>query len=144
MQTVARKTWNEPVYGTTGSDGTTESASAKFAGYVEHVNDIKLDRRGNIMMYENAEAVADRVDAAIKTHLGELQLNTEMGVPYETTIFKHRKYAQTWVSKMREAILDDDEVESIESFEYEIDGDKLTYKVVFTTTYGTTESVTNG
>ena len=54
MQTVARKTWNEPVYGTTGSDSTTESASAKYAGYVEHVNDIMLDQRGNIMMYENA------------------------------------------------------------------------------------------
>lgn len=144
MQTVARKTWNEPVLGTTGSDGDTESESVAYAGYVEHVNDIKLDQRGNVMMYEDAKAVADRVDAAIKTHVGELQLDVERGIPYETTVFKHRKYAQSWASKMQSAIRKVDGVEGLESFEYEIDGDKLTYKAVFTTEYGTTESVSNG
>lgn len=141
MKTIARKTWNEPVYG--ANDGV-ESSTAKFAGYVEHVNDIKLDQRGNVMFNTEAEAVADRVDAAVKTHLGELQLNIEKGIDYEDTIFKHRKYAQQWANQMREAILNDEEVERVDSFDYEIDGETLKYTVVFTTTYGTTETVTNG
>lgn len=142
MKTVARKSWSEPVYET---DDTGRSVSSeKFAGYVEHVNDIMLDQRGNIMMYDGSKGVSDRVDAAVKTQLGELQLNINVGVPYEETIFKNRRFAQRWVAAMREAILRDSEVATIEKFDYEIVGDVLKYTVVFTTTYGTTETVTYG
>lgn len=140
MKTIGRNSWNEPVYGLDGEG----SSAEKFSGYVEHVNDIKLDQRGNIMMLEGAKAVVDRVDAALKTHSGELQLNIEKGIPYEETVFRHRKYAQQWASLMRETILNDDEVERVDSFDYEIEGDVLKYTVVFTTKYGTTETVTNG
>lgn len=133
MTSVTRKTWNEPI----------TNVSGVVMGYNYHVNDISVNARGNIAMSEDGAAVKEIVDALVKTHRGELQLAMNAGIPYETTVFAHKKYLPIWESDVREAVLSCEGVESIESFEYEIVDDDLQYTIVMRTAYSGTETISN-
>lgn len=132
MISITRKTWNEPVM---DDDVVT--------GYKAHVNDIPLDAMGNISLSIDGAAVKEIVDAMVKTHKGEMQLATNRGIPYETTVFTHRKYLPVWEAEVREAVLGCDGVVSIESFEYDIVDDELQYTIVIRTEYSGTETISN-
>lgn len=133
MTSVTRKTWNEPI----------TNESGVVTGYEEHVNDIPLDASGNIALSEDSAAVKEIVDAIIKTHKGELQLATNRGISYETTVFAHKKYLSIWESEVREAVEDCDGVVAIESFDYDIVNDELQYTIVIQTEYSGTETISN-
>ena len=133
MTSVTRKTWNEPI----------TNESGVVTGYEAHVNDIPLDARGNISLSVDGAAVKEIVDAIVKTHKGEMQLATNRGIPYETTVFAHKKYLPVWESVVREAVLDCEGVESIESFEYDIVNDELQYTIVIRTAYSGMETISN-
>lgn len=132
MISITRKTWNEPVM---DDDVVT--------GYKAHENDIPLDARGNISLSVDGAAVKEIVDAMVKTHKGEMQLATNRGIPYETTVFAHRKYLPVWEAEVREAVLGCDGVVSIESFEHDIVDDELQYTIVIRTEYSGTETISN-
>lgn len=114
-----------------------------MTGYTPHINDIGVDAYGNIAMAKNDKAVRDIVDALVKTHKGELQLAIDRGIPYDSTVFVHKKFLPIWEAEVRDAVKSCEGVTGIESFEYTLEGDELHYTIVITTEYGT-ETVTNG
>lgn len=50
-------------------------------------NDIYLNALGNINLSNGIEAILENCAQAAKTRLGELVFNTNLGVPYFTTLF---------------------------------------------------------
>jgi len=50
-------------------------------------NDIYLDDLGNINLSNSLQAILENCAQAAKTRLGELVFNTDLGIPYFTTLF---------------------------------------------------------
>lgn len=85
-------------------------------------NDIYLVN-GDISMADGNDARSQIISAALRTRRGELQLDTERGVPYFETIFQSgsRYNIQLWEAYVRKTISEFDFVKSISSFDYDID-----------------------
>lgn len=85
-------------------------------------NDIYLVN-GDIATAEGDTARAQIISAAIRTRMGELQLDTKRGIPYFDTIFRSGSTTnvQLWEAYVRKTVNEFDFVQSIESFDYEID-----------------------
>ena len=104
-----------------------------------HKNDIKLDpATGSIAMCAGIEAYAQTLEAVIKTVKGELITNQDYGVPYFTTIFDSRVYADEWAEAVKNIVASLDFISSIDLFEYEYDQNRkiMTYRLEVTTTNG--------
>ena len=104
-------------------------------------NDIYIDSNGNLALCKDIEAVKTSVSCATKTNFGEIVLNTNLGVPYFTTIFTAHPDIELWKSYMQEAILSIPKVLGISYFKTYIDykTSLLKYAVVINTEYGTEE-----
>lgn len=96
-------------------------------------NDIYLDGTGQIAMSYGETARAIVLRSAILTAKGELQLDTERGIPYFTTIFDSRTKVKDWAQAVRKTVKSFPWAVSIESFDYEFDGDELKYDIVVKT-----------
>ena len=85
-------------------------------------NDIYLVN-GDIATTEGDTAKTQIVSAAIRTRMGELQLDTKRGIPYFDTIFRsgNSTNVQLWEAYVRKTVNEFDFIQSIESFDYEID-----------------------
>lgn len=85
-------------------------------------NDIYLIN-GDIAMVDGKDAKAQIISAALRTRRGELQLDTERGIPYFDTIFQSgsRYNTQLWEAYVRKTVMEFDFVKSISSFDYDID-----------------------
>lgn len=85
-------------------------------------NDIYLVN-GDIGMADGNDARAQIISAALRTRRGELQLDTERGVPYFETIFQSGSSynIQLWEAYVRKTVSEFDFVKSISSFEYDIE-----------------------
>ena len=85
-------------------------------------NDIYLVN-GDIAMADGKDARAQIISAALRTRRGELQLDTERGVPYFETIFQSGSHynIQLWEAYVRKTVSEFDFVKSISSFDYDID-----------------------
>lgn len=90
---------------------------------------------------DGKEAIAQVVEAILKTQRGELQLDTDRGIPYFETVFTSRRYAPLWASYMEDAIRGCEYVKSLDNFTYAPNGETMNYRADFTTVNGETESV---
>lgn len=97
-------------------------------------NDLHLDQNGQIAISSGRNAYGEIITAAIRTLVGELQLDIERGVPYLSTSFGGN--IAGWKASVRNIINRYDFVNSIESFNYTIDGNVLNYKIVIDTDDG--------
>ena len=124
MNTFATKTYTETPLGSIDA--------------IKHYNDLYLDELGNIAMVSDLEALKNVIENVLRTQLGELQLNTQKGIPYFQTIFSHQTNVQYWKAYMVEAIENIDNVIRCESFEIDINNEKnlLTYNSTIKTIYG--------
>lgn len=126
MTTIARDDW-------TDGDGT-------------HKNDIKWDAAtGGFAMCDGLEAYAQTIEAVIKTVQGELITRRNYGIPYFTTIFSGKIYADEWAEAVQEAVKGLNFVLSLDSFEYQYDEKRkyMTYKMSVTTMDGNTLEITD-
>ena len=84
------------------------------------------------------ECHKDIIEAAILTLLGEIQLDTNKGIPYIETVFDRTKSVGAWQDAMRKTINAFPFVNAITKFDFTIDYDrkKLTYDLVISTTDG--------
>lgn len=96
-------------------------------------NDIYLDPSGQIAMAQAESARAIILRSAILTARGEIQLDEETGIPYFTTIFDTRTKVKDWATAVRNTVHSFQWVLSIDSFEYEFEGDVLKYSLSVTT-----------
>lgn len=79
-------------------------------------NDIFLSAK-SIGVVEGKSAYALAIIDSIRTLYGEIQLNTELGIPYMETVFKGYKYLRGWRIDVRRRIMMFDFVLGITKFE---------------------------
>lgn len=103
----------------------------------QHYNDLFLVN-GSIFLGEDIEALKYALENVLKTQMGELQLDTQKGIPYFQTIFSHQTNVKYWEVYMIDAIEKVDGVVRCESFTIDIDNEKnlLTYVAHIKTIFG--------
>lgn len=99
-------------------------------------NDIYLDGVDNLAMSADAEAIANIILNRQRTALGELQYNTDAGIPYFSTVF-----AAPPDMRMFEAfIIADAEtvpgVVGVESFSVEVQHENVRFEMYVNTEFG--------
>ena len=82
------------------------------------------------------QAYADIIGDAIRTVRGELQLDTEKGIPYFETVFKSVNGIDIWKNDVRKRVLEFPFVKSIDSFDVAYANRKLEYTMHLTTDAG--------
>ena len=86
-----------------------------------HINDIVLvegkDRKKDLKMSEDLDALQILVKNVELTNRFELQYNMEKGIPYMQTIFQDSTRVSLWASYVQEAILGIEGVRDISFFD---------------------------
>ena len=90
----------------------------------------------DIRTVDGVEAYAVIIGDAIRTVRGELQLDTERGVPYFETVFKSVNGIDIWKNDVRKRVLEFTFVKSIDSFDVSYANRKLEYTMRLTTDAG--------
>ena len=98
-------------------------------------NDMFLDKKGFAFL-EDIDAVSNVVERRLKTQRGELKYATSRGIPWFESIFAGQRNAKAWEAAMKETIKDVDGVISIDTFDYAIENNVVTYQTKFKTIYG--------
>lgn len=90
----------------------------------------------DIKTVDGVEAYAAVIGNAIRTVRGELQLDTERGVPYFETVFKSVNGIDIWKNDVRKRVMEFSFVKSIDSFDVSYANRKLEYTMRLTTDAG--------
>ena len=90
----------------------------------------------DIRTVDGVEAYAVIIGDAIRTVRGELQLDTERGVPDFETVFKSVNGIDIWKNDVRKRVLEFPFVKSIDSFDVSYAYRKLEYTMRLTTDSG--------
>ena len=90
----------------------------------------------DIRTVDGVEAYAVVTGDAMGTVRGELQLDTERGVPYFETVFKSVNGIDIWKNDVRKRVLEFPFVKSIDSFDVSYANRKLEYTMRLTTDAG--------
>ena len=110
---------------------------------VNENNDLFLDESGNIAIVTNLQAVLQGCEQAVKTLLGELVLQTDLGVPYFEAVFVGTPNLAVFEQSIRQAILSIPGVIQVLTLDTSVTGEVLTYNAVIETEYGE-GSINNG
>lgn len=98
-------------------------------------NDLFL-KRNSIDMANDIYAVSRSCKQAIKTVLGELELNADVGMPYHEQVWVGSPNIRQIEQSMREVILTVDNVHSISSLSAFVKDNELSYTAVINTSFG--------
>ena len=84
------------------------------------------------------DAYAQTLEAVVETVKGELQLDTEAGIPYFETVFASTRNIEQWAIAVKRAAQAKPFVVSIDDFTYEFNAatNKLAYRMSVTTDLG--------
>ena len=99
-------------------------------------NDIYIGSDGGLATVDELNAYSIVIADAIRTVRGELQLDTERGVPYFETVFKSVNGIDIWKNDVRKRVLEFPFVKSIDSFDVSYANRKLEYAMRLTTDAG--------
>ena len=83
-------------------------------------NDIYLDGAGNLALADDREALANIVLNVFRTNYGELQFNTDDGIPYFATIFNNAPNVRMFEAFLRDRALSVPGIESVGAFSYTV------------------------
>lgn len=103
-------------------------------------NDIYLDAEGNIATSYNLDAVLQACAQAAKTRLGEIVLDTTIGIPFFESVWIGKANLQQYTASLRSAFLavaGGEVVTDVSSLVTSQSGDNLYYTAKITTIYGT-------
>jgi hypothetical protein len=108
---------------------------------VDSNNDLYLGRDGNISLSYDLPAVLVVCEQAVKVRLGEVVLNTDVGIPFFETAFSGVPNIIQFEAAVRSAILNVDGVTDILSINTTVTetspaGAVLNYTAVINTTFG--------
>ena len=126
----------------------TLTLSANVNGTIANVayNDLYLNSMGNIATSYDQQAILEQCSQATKTQLGEMVLNTDIGIPYANTLWVGVPNEQQFISAITNAILSVqgvlEVVSLITSQGGNLDADNYNFNAVIRTIYGT--GVLNG
>lgn len=102
-------------------------------------NDIFIDSSTNdISIVSGKDAYAIIVRDAVRTLVGELQYNTDVGVPYMETVFDNPSFIGMWKSRVQETVRSFGFVKAITDFTVTFNPSSrtLAYSLTFTTDDG--------
>lgn len=99
-------------------------------------NDIRIGSDGQFATVDGLDAYSSVIADVVRTIRGELQLDTERGVPYFETVFKAVNGIDIWKNDVRKRILEFQFVKSIDSFEASYENKKLEYTLHISTDAG--------
>lgn len=85
----------------------------------EH-NDLYLDGAGNLALASDREALANIVLNVFRTNYGELQFNTDDGIPYFATVFNNAPNVRMFEAFLRDRALAVPGIESVGAFSYNV------------------------
>jgi hypothetical protein len=109
-------------------------------------NDLYLDSMGNIAVSRDQQALLEECSQATKTQLGEMVLNTDIGIPYANTLWLGVPNEQQFISAITNALLSVQGVLEVVSLITSQGGtlaaDNYNFNAVIRTIYGT--GVLNG
>ena len=100
-------------------------------------NDIRIGSDGQFTTVNGLDAYSAVIANVVRTVRGELQLDTERGVPYFETVFKSVNGIDIWKNDVHKRILELPFVKSIDSFEASYANRKLEYTLHISTDAGT-------
>lgn len=102
-------------------------------------NDLYLDGKRNLAFGSDIQAVVQVVQNELNTLLGEIQMDTTLGIPYFETIFnKTSPDVSAWEGYMIEVAEKVDGVVRVDEMTSSITDNTLTYKMTIITEYGST------
>lgn len=99
-------------------------------------NDLSIDENGILRLSHGIESYSDIIASAIKTIRGEMQFDTNSGIPYFQTIFDKFGGLAQWENAVRNEINRFDFVVDIKKFDVSVVGKLLSYKIVILTNTG--------
>lgn len=102
-------------------------------------NDIRIGSDGQFVTSDGLDAYSTVIADVVRTVRGELQLDTERGVPYFETVFKSINGIDIWKSDVRKRVLALSFVRSIDSFiaSWKPENHILSYSMTVSTDNGT-------
>ena len=102
-------------------------------------NDIRIGSDGQFDTVDGLDAYSTVIADVVRTVRGELQLDTERGVPYFETVFKSINGIDIWKSEVRKRVLALSFVRSIDSFSasWKTENHILSYSMTVSTDNGT-------
>ena len=109
---------------------------------INDVNDLYLDNNGNLAISTDLTALIEICKQYMQTILGELVLNTDIGIPYFQSVFTGVPNIQQFVAAGRAALLTVEGVIQVISFDVSLNDKKLNYTATIQTIYG--QGVVNG
>ena len=99
-------------------------------------NDIRIGSDGQFATVDGLDAYSTVIADVVRTVRGELQLDTERGVPYFETVFKSVNGIDIWKNDVRKRVLEFPFVKSVDSFDVSYANRKLEYAMRLTTDAG--------
>lgn len=99
-------------------------------------NDIYLNDLGNISLSSGIQAILENCAQAAKTRLGEIVLNTNIGIPYFTTLFVGVPLVEPFNASLRAAWLAVEGVIEVLSLVTTREGNTFMYTAVIRTIEG--------
>lgn len=106
-------------------------------------NDLYIGKDGNLAIVSGLEAVLQNCEHAAKTTLGELVLQTNVGIPDFQVVWNGVPNIQQFDAALRQALLAVDGVVEVVSLITTRDADKLVYQATIRTIYGS-GAISNG
>ncbi len=100
-------------------------------------NDIYLNQDGNLSMSLDQDALIEQCAQAAKTLLGELVLNTTVGIPYQQAVWVGVPNIQQFSAALRSAFLSVPGVVDVIELNVVSANNTLIYNAIITTIYGT-------
>lgn len=108
----------------------------------DNINDIYVNSSGNLAISQKADALANISKNTVLTNYGELEYNTEKGVPYFKTIFADVPLIDLFQASIVQTLSELDKVQRVSNFEYTVKDGIFSYSVKEKTDYG--EIILNG
>lgn len=116
-----------------------KTLAQRHGNTADHIYDIYLDDAGDFAFNEGRSAYGDILAAAMRTLEGEMQLDTDRGIPYQRTVWESVTKENVWEIYVRRTITAYPFVVRIESLNVSIENGNLHYTLVVETTDGTVE-----
>lgn len=102
-------------------------------------NDVYLDSNGNLSLSTGIQAILENCSQTAKTRLSEVVLNTELGLPYFTTLFVGVPLIYAFNAALTSALLTVNGVLTVPSVITTQEQNTFYYTAYINTTYGSGE-----
>ncbi len=99
-------------------------------------NDLYIGTDGNLSISAGLQATLQACEQASKTKLGEMVLNTDQGLPFETALWNGNPNLAQFEAALRGAITNVPGVVRILEISIQVSENTLSYVVSILTTYG--------